>query len=426
MHRLRAALAITAALWLAACGTTFDAAAPRGEVPLYSMLYPYYVELCATSQIKKKPGFGPDTSGGSGGHSVLYLNGVCRDRDAGYPTVVLCADDAAVAEHGVGLSANANFKNANWIVTEGRDFFFRGGLSQDERLTRAAYEKTQAEAKRMGILDGVEFHPEVFEDMLPGENRRDYMYEVSIATDYAITLGRDRYCARVPMTREQMRAAVAYLNSVNAIYKDGKTEFVWSVLQNNCAHLTHNALAAAGIWDEWKTERFILFAAVDFPVPKNEFVNLMLRTNDTDIADPRALYDDPSARRSLMEFNRLPSQPGALAMAEQVMQNNDIYDPKPRLIFYDDAIIGVYERRLRKIFSQPRYTDVQANLRYFSSLYRGIAEDGRVAATEQSSEADGFAAFRQRFYDYIGQEAAEIDTQLDMLEKMPSLVGYRR
>jgi hypothetical protein len=152
----------------------------------------------------------------------------------------------------------------------------------------------------------------------------------------------------------------------------------------------------------------------------------MLRTNDTDIADPRALYDDPSARRSLMEFNRLPSQPGALAMAEQVMQNNDIYDPKPRLIFYDDAIIGVYERRLRKIFSQPRYTDVQANLRYFSSLYRGIAEDGRVAATEQSSEADGFAAFRQRFYDYIGQEAAEIDTQLDMLEKMPSLVGYRR
>jgi hypothetical protein len=428
MHRLRPALAVTAALWLAACSATFDFAAPPGEAQLYSMLYPYYIEFCAVSQIRKKPGFGADTSGGWGGHSVLYLNGVCRDRDAGYPTIMLCADDVAVAEYGVGLSANANFKNANWVVTEGRHFFFRGGLSQDERLTRAAYEQTQAEAKRMGIFDGIEFHPEVFDDMPPEENRRDYMYDISIATDYAITLGRDRYCARVPMSRDQMRAAVAYLNGVNAIYKDGETDFVWNILQNNCAHLTHNALAAAGIWDEWKTERFILLAALDFPVPKNEFVNLMLRTNDTYIADPRTLYDDPSARRSLIEFNRLPNQPGALAEAEQVMQNNDIYETKLHLIFYDDAIVGGYQRRFRTIFSEPRYTDVQANLRYFSSLYRNIAEGRRAAAydrgAEPPSEAEGFAAFRQRFYDYIAQEAAEIDTQLGMLEKLPSLVRY--
>ena len=63
------------------------------------------------------------------------------------------------------------------------------------------------------------------------------------------------------------------------------------MLRNNCAHIAHNALAAVGLWDEWPTDRFILFAAFDFPVPKNEFVNLMRRTNDMPIDDPEALYE---------------------------------------------------------------------------------------------------------------------------------------
>jgi hypothetical protein len=226
-----------------------------------------------------------------------------------------------------------------------------------------------------------------------------------------------------------MQAAVAYLNGVNAIYKDGKTDFVWNVLQNNCVHLTHNALAAAGIWDEWKTGRFVLFAALDFPVPKNEFVNLMLRANDTDITDPRALYDDPSTRRSLMDYDRLPDQPGALAEAEQVIQKNDIYDTELRLIFYDEPIVAAYQRHFRAIFAEPRYTDIRANLRYFASLYRTIAADRQATAhdprAEARSEPEGFATFRQRYDEYIGQEAATVAARLAALDTPPSL-GSRR
>ena len=162
-------------------------------------------------------------------------------------------------------------------------------------MTRASYTRTQERAKAMGILDGVVFHPEALEDKPPQMSERDFMYEVSIATDYAIDLARDRFCARVPLDRGKMDIIVHYLNALNEPYRTGRKEFHWHVLTDNCAYLAHNALAAVGVWPEWPTDRPLLVAAFDFPVPKNEFVNLMRRTNDMPIADPDALYSDETA-----------------------------------------------------------------------------------------------------------------------------------
>ena len=268
-------------------------------------------------KIEKKPGFGVEISGGPGGHSVLYLNGVCRDGSAHYPVIKICAENSSPAKNGVGLSVNGHFKNANWIATEGRNFFFHGDLGPKERLTREAYKRTQAAAEKMGILDGVEFHPDVFNDMPQGMSRRDYMYEISVATDYAIGLGRDRYCARIPMDRGRMIEIINFLNGLNDQYKDGKKGFDSSVLQNNCAHMTHNALTAVGMWKEWDTDQFILFAAVNFPVPKNEFVNMMRRTNDLPLENLAELYADDAARQVLMQRSWLPTEPGGLAEVER-------------------------------------------------------------------------------------------------------------
>lgn len=430
MYRYRVAAAVAATLWLAGCNATFDIAAPQDNEQLYARLYPYYAELCAVSQIKKKPGFGADTSGGPGGHSVLYLNGVCRVREAGYPTIALCAPETPASEQGVGLSVNAHFKNANWVATDGRDFFFRGDLPPHARLTHAAYQRAQDEAKAKDIYDGVVFHSVVFDDMPPGADKRDYMYEVSIGTDYAIAFARDRYCARVPMSREQMGKVIAYLNGVNAIYKDGKKDFEWNVLENNCTHLVHNALAAAGLWREWETERFFLISAFDFPVPKNEFVNTIWRMNNMDLSDIDAIYRDTAARRALMQDGALPEEPGGLAVAAQAIQNNDIYDTDVNLIFYDDPIFGPYQRRFDTIFSQPRYTDIESNLRYFAALYRRVKSERRPLADElrQGHETDRaeFSAFYQRFYTYIDRESAEVDARIAALARPTSLAGMEQ
>jgi hypothetical protein len=417
--RLRAVVPVLcASLGLAACSAArFTVPESTSNERLYTSLFPYYSEFCALSEIKKKPAHGVEIiGGGPGGHSVLYLNGVCRVADAGYPRIALCPDGGSMAGRGVGLSVNSHFQNANWIATEGRDFLYRGEIKPGEGLTEIGYERTQAKAQRMGILDGVVFHPEVFDGKPAGMSDRDYMYEVSVATDYAIAFGRDRYCARVPMGRAEMGAIVDYLNGLNEPYRTGQKEFEWDVLRNNCSHMAHNALASVGLWDKWPTDRFLLIAAFDFPVPKNEFVNLMRRTNDLPLADPRALYEDRTARRSLLRDARLATMPGALAEAKRAIRPNDIYDTDLRLIFYDEPIFGHYQEWFDRIFAERRYTDLRTNLAYFSALYATVlAVPENAKSSPQHADNGDLPVFSLRYRNYVARQKDEVDRWLSGL-----------
>jgi hypothetical protein len=422
MRVARAGLVAVIVLGLAGCSAwSFSVPATAPDEAVYSSLFAYYVEFCAVSQLKKKPGFGIKVESGFGGHSVLYLNGVCRVKDAHYPEIALCEDGPGAAQEGVGLSVNAHYKNANWVATEGREFFFHGGLDPSARLTREAYARTLAEAQARGIYDGVEFHQAVFDDMPAGMSRQDYKYEISIATDYAIGFGRDRYCARVPMSREKMGTVVKFLNGLNAPYRRGDKEFEWDVLRDNCAHVTHNALAAVDLWDEWPTDRFILVAAFDFPVPKNELVNLVLRTNDAPIDDLPGLYADHAARRAIMRHDWLPTAPGALVETEPVFRENDLYDTDLLLIFYEDPIFRRYQARFERIFAQPRYTDLRANLEYFSALFDKIKNDRRPLAAYAERTDRGFAAFYARYYEFAERRSAELRAELAAMQPTPRL-----
>jgi hypothetical protein len=410
-------------LALAGCVSGPQPAARDGDEPHYAALFPYYAEACAVSQIDKKPGFGADIRGGPGGHAVLYLNGVCRVRDAGYPTVALCDADPPAEGQGVGLSVNEHYSNATWIATEGRAFFFEGGLGPTARLTRQAYRHAQQQAEAQGILDGVVFHDEVFDDMPAGWDRRDWMYEMSIGTDYAVGFARNRYCARVPLDRARMARVVAFLNDLNAPYKAGQKIFEWNVLRNNCSHMIHNALSAADIWDDWEAERFVLFAVFDFPVPKNEFVNLMRRTNDLPLDDPAALYADSAARDAVLKDGVLPTAPGALAEFQPVIQDNEVYDTDLNLIFYDEPFLARYRRHLNAIFAEPRYVELGANLRYFAALYRraqaGRASiDGYINTIKNAADPDQrrAALFYEGFYQAIDRASAAVQTELARLD----------
>jgi hypothetical protein len=410
-----------ASMWVAACGgLRVDTSPTANDEQVYSSFYPYYAEYCAASQLKKRPGFGTDPSSGVGGHSVFWLNGVCRDTGAGYPTIKLCDGTTPADQQGVGLSVNAHFKNTVWVATPGRDFFFHGTLAPSQRLTRAEYEHTLAVAQKLGIYDGVEYHADVFDDQPPGMSRSEFMYDIAIATDYAVNFGRDRYCARVPVDREQMTKVVGYLNDLNAEYKSGERDFEWNVLQNNCAHVTHNALATAGVWNEWATGEFVLFAAFNFPAPKNEFVNLIRRTNDMPVDDLMTVYEDSAAREALMQGDGLPAQPGSLAEAEKVVWDNEIYDTDLALIFYDDPVFGSYKKRFRDIFADRRYVDIRANLTYFAELYTRIRRERKpveaylnVVAPE---ERPAFTEFYARFYDYVDRSIARVNAVMAVLD----------
>jgi hypothetical protein len=416
-------VAVGIAISSAGCvSARFDVPPSTNDEALYAKLYPYYAEYCAVSQVKKRPGLEPDTSGGIGGHAVLYLNGVCRDENADYPEIQVCAAGAEGHSNGMGISINAHFRNANWIAIPGRDFFFRGALRPNEPVTLSAYRRTQERARELGILKGVEYHDYVFDDMPAGMNRREFMYEISVATDYALELARDRYCARVPMRREQMGRVVAYLNRLNAKYRDGNGDYVWDVLLDNCIHPLHNALAAAGVWKEWPTHRFILISALDFPVPKNEFVNLVRRTNELPIDDSDRLYRDEVARRTLLQDGWLPNGVGSIVNAVSAVAANEIYDPGVKLIFYDAPVLGEYESWFRRIFSEVRYTDLRANLQHFADLYsRSVSQrlSTQAAAASQTAvpKPDDLAEFRDRLYRYIERQ---LSSTTDILANLTS------
>jgi hypothetical protein len=210
-----------------------------------------------------------------------------------------------------------------------------------------------------------------------------------------------------------MARIVAYLNALNRPYRDGNTDYEWSVLNDNCIHVAHNALSAIGFWPPWPTHRFILLAAFDFPVPKNEFVNIMRRANDMPVENLLAVWDDKPARRTLLAGDELPTRAGAIATFEPVTQDNAVYNTDLQLIFYDDPVLGPYEGWYRRIATDPRYTDLEADLQHFKVMYTQIEEARRplgwwlTAHRSLRSEPD-FPTFYARLYDQVERSARAV------------------
>jgi len=415
---------ILAALWLAGCSVAnFDMPGAAGNEAAYAQRHPYYAEYCALSQIKKLRGYGADIRGEIGGHAVFYLNGACRIAGLGYPVLAVCDGADGRPPDGVGLSMNAHFQNAKWVATPGREFFFHGGLPPEAPLTRDTYMRVQQQAKRLGIYEGVVFRPEVFAAMPPGWAVEDTKYEVSVATDYAISLGRGRYCARVPVSRAQMAAMVAFLNEQNAPYRSGAQEFEWSVFTDNCIHLAHNALAVAGLWQPWRIHRPLLISVFDFPTPKNEFVNLMRRANDLRLVDLAQAYQDPAARRTVMTYGRLPAVPGSLAEARGPQRPNAVYETELKLIFYDAPPFGPYQGWFDDIFNNTSNLDLSRNAVAFATAYRRAEVTRQPLAwwKAQTPYADdpAFAAFYDKFYRIVAEGRMRLES---MGQRRPALL----
>lgn len=376
------------------------AAPPPIDEAAYAEAHPYYAELCALSELRKKPGFGAELQSGIGGHCLLYLNGVRLDRSAGYPVLELCPAEAAPERHGAGISVNSHYKNANWVAFEGADFLWHGLQKPGERLTRAGYARTQEAALASGMLTGVEFHDRFFADKPEGLSELEFMYEISVATDYAVCFGRDVYRARVPLDAGRMGRIVDYLNALNAPYREGRRIYTWRLFNDNCVHVAINALAAAGVWAPWPTGQLAGLAMFKFPVPKNAFVDLMLRTNDMKLADPAGLFKDKWTRQGFFETGGLPAAPGGLAIAEAAIRDNEIYDTaKLNLIFFDNPFWGPYRFRFSRLFSEARYFDMDANLRYFAGVYEQAARNGEAPMHGDPEQARFNAQYKRHVAD---------------------------
>ena len=217
----------------------------RRPSTVYDELFPYYVELCATSQFRSKL----TGAGGIAGHAVMYIKGGCKDEHASFPQLRRCrvvANELNDPEHGAGVSVGRWFRNVNWVAVPGYKLFYQGNLDISERLTQAHFEATVRDAIDKGVYKGVEFHD--YPAARSGVNLKNFIANHGIGTDFALQFARSAFCARLPVTEPMLEEVISFLNDKNREYAEGDADYNWSVWSDNCVHTLRNALAAANIW----------------------------------------------------------------------------------------------------------------------------------------------------------------------------------
>jgi hypothetical protein len=388
----------------------------RRPDPAYDELFPYYVELCATSQFRSKL----KGEGGVAGHAAMYIKGACKDEQAAFPQLRRCrvaATDVYDPEHGAGVSVGRWFQNVNWVAIPGYDLFYQGNLKFGEPLTQAHFEATVHEVIHKGVYNGVKFHasPSVGAD----PKLEDFIAQEGIGTDLALQFARSAFCARVPVTAPMLDEIIAFLNDKNREYFEGDADYNWDVWADNCAHTLRNALAAANIWSPLSVRGVKLRQIFNLAVPANEFANLAELGTTGNVEDYREIQTDGPQRDALHEFHWLPTRHGGLLKTLPVHEPNDLYDTTFRLFTLQSPFRMGKTRRVVDLLSDKRFVDLHANLRYFQEKYDTILRD-RDERRDMLASVRGtpYRRIERLFYEYIKTERGEVEEMLDQLSSL--------
>jgi hypothetical protein len=389
---------------------------PPAQDNVYDVLNPYWVEICAMSRLKPVDG----KKGGSGGHAALYLQGVCRQKDTAYPSVGMCprypedAADLGEEDSGVGISADKMFKNVNWVAVPGRSFFFSGGLQPAEEADQRRKQEVSERAIQTGIFRGILLKDRFCRDKVPGQSDEAFLADKAIGTDYAIDFGRAMLCVKIPVTRPMIEKMAAYLNEVNAFYFAEGREYRWNVWNNNCAHTVHNTLAAAGIGSRKKTGFFIKPPFMNLAVPATEFARLAFLSEEESIEDYRRIKNDDQWRQLLETEKWLPMRHGVLLRQSQIRTNRQLFDRNAEVLVTEMPLWRGKTRKIERMFREPRFTDLRANLEYFRDFYAGLLAEIRKERVSGKAK-DSASGFRQRYEDYVRASFDDVRDQLKRL-----------
>jgi len=385
----------------------------RRPDPAYDRLFPYYVELCATSQFRSKL----KGEGGVAGHAVMYIKGACKDERASFPQLRRCrtvATELDDPQHGVGVSVGRWFRNINWVAVPGYKLFFEGDIKPGEPLTQEQFAATVREAIDKQIYKGVDFHD--YPGASDGGSLEDFVTKHGIATDLALNFARAAFCARLPITERMLDEVIDFLNDKNREYAEGEANYNWSVWADNCVHTLRNALAAANIWSPLSVRAVKFLQLFNLAVPANEFVNLAELGNEGNIADYEQIQQDDPQRDALHEFNWLPTRHGALLKTLPVYEPNDLYDTTFRLFTLQSPFrMGKTEHAI-KLLSDDRFVKLDANLRYFRDKYDAIlAKHDELRDRLASVRGTPYRRVERLHYEYIKAQRAEVETMLNRL-----------
>jgi hypothetical protein len=370
------------------------------------------------------------------------MNGAEIEAGAGYPRLRLVPAGANLsdADSGTGVSVNKIFRNVTWVAIPGRGEFFRGELAPDETLDEAHYETAVQKATAAGWFAGIEIKDELMRQRATTMPGPEFIVRHSIGTDFALNFARTAYCARLPMGRAAMGKVIAYLNGVNENAQ--KTGYIWNMYTNNCSHVAHNALAAAGVWDPKvargpgtiNVARDVLSVAKvlalsqmsDFSFPANNFVRLYEAGNERPIDDAVAAFQNHDVRRTMSD-GWISTGPGALIATYPIQEasRNQMFTSGRDPFLFSVPMLWDKEDKFQKLtrHAPSIVTDLGANLVHFRDRYaktlagQRVVNDGLRFLRGDETERD-FRLFYGRFYEHISEELQRTDDRLTEYQRL--------
>jgi hypothetical protein len=291
---------------------------------------------------------------------------------------------------------------------------FNGNLRTGERLTAAHRDATVQDAIAKDVFKGVELQDSWTQE--PDRSLTTFVTNRSIGTDFALRFSRNVFCARVPVTEEVMGEVIAFLNDKNTEYATGNADYNWNLLADNCVHTVRNALAAASVWPPLSVLETKIRHLFNLAVPANEFVNLAILGAEGPLGDFREIEADDSARDALRDFRWLPTRQGALVKTLLVHQPNDIFETQFRLFAVQSPLRMGKTANVMRLLSDPRFVDLDSNLRYFRDSYDAIlANQYYRRAPLASVRGTPYRRVGRLHLDYIQTQRNEVEGLLARL-----------
>jgi len=155
-------------------------------------------------------------------------------------------------------------------------------------------------------------------------------------------------------------------------------------------------------------------------VPANEAISLAaLGTLGPIDSYPRIFADDPM-RNALLEFGWLPTRHGALLVSLPIIAENELFDPQARLLVFQGPATARTTRRLLEMLDDPRFTELEPNLRHFEEIYRGILAGRDRKDTLASLRGDRYRRVRRRYFSVIEAALSDVERMQSQLAAKPA------
>jgi hypothetical protein len=383
----------------------------------FDKIFPYYSMECSFTQLDPING----TPGGTGGHALIYIKGVCRDTsDPLHPKLKMCDDGADLSDPNVGvaLSADKILENSEYVATEGQQFLFHGDLKPGEVVDETTLARTRDVVVKSGALKAIKVHPEYLVKKPERMSDEEYIAQIGADTDYAVSFARESNCVRVPMNRAQIQAEVDWVNSSNEPYISGAKIYDWNGPGDNCTSFTHDVLAAAGIRKHVgrthnEIKEVVNILTLQIQVPRNETLATEQAVNKVqDIGTAEEVFNKSDLKETFEKFGTIAEVGGVFEVVPMDIVGNKLYKPAPGAMMLDTPVVDNRRKALNEVKTVDRYSELSANIQ---SVRDRLVEVQKKRVAVDAADHSDLAEFSRKYNAWVDQSVVSLNQKLAQL-----------